>query len=112
METGRLQGSGRIDTAIAIAQRSFPDGAETACLARADQFADALAAGTLIDGPILLVPDGDTPLPVVNAEVERMAPGRVVALGGEAAVSQAQLNGTAAGIDTARISGPSRLVAR
>src|SRR5690625_1130577 len=58
----RVFGENRLETAVAIAQRSFPSGAGVVYLARADQFADALAAGTLVDGPILLVPScGDLP---------------------------------------------------
>ncbi len=52
----RIAGASRVDTAVAISRAAFPDGAPTAYLARADVFADALAAGALTDGPILLVP--------------------------------------------------------
>ena len=95
-ETGRLAGPTRVETAIAIAREQFPDGAEVAYLARADQFADAVAGGTLTDGPVLLVPQCG-PLPVsVAQELDRLGAERVVALGGEAAVCQAMLDAAAA----------------
>ena len=95
--TERLAGASRVETAIAIAGRAFPATAATAYLARADVFADAIAAGTLTDGPTLLVPScGEVP-PAVTAELARLQPARVVALGGEAAVCQALLDAAAAG---------------
>jgi uncharacterized protein (DUF302 family) len=71
---------------VAISQRAFPGGAETAYLARADVFADAVAAGSLRDGPILLVPScGDLPEAVRN-ELARLDADQVFALGGDAAI--------------------------
>ena len=82
----RVSGSDRISTAVAISQYEFPDGADEAYLARADNFADAVAAGALRRGPVLLVPScGDLPA-VVAAELARLSPSRVVALGGPAAI--------------------------
>lgn len=87
-EKGRLAGADRIGTAIAISQAEFPDGAPTAYLARADVVVDAVAGGVLTDGPILLVPScGVLPVAVAD-EIARLDPGRVVALGGEAAVCE------------------------
>lgn len=83
---GRLAGETRIGTAIAVAQRAFPDGAAAVYLARQDEPADALVAGSLTDGPVLLVPAcGPVPHDVVD-EIMRLAPDEVVALGGERAV--------------------------
>lgn len=48
----RLAGADRIGTAVAVSAYAFSDGAPTAFLARAD----AVAAGCLIRGPVLLVP--------------------------------------------------------
>lgn len=84
----RVSGSDRISTAVAISQYEFPNGAEEAYLARADNFADAVAAGALRRGPVLLVPScGDLPA-VVASELARLSPSRVVALGGPAAVCE------------------------
>jgi hypothetical protein len=83
----RLAGDTRYGTAVAISQAAFPDGATVAYLARAvEPLVDALAGGALADGPVLLVPGcGDLP-DEVAAEVDRLAPTRVVALGGPAAI--------------------------
>lgn len=89
--TLRLGGEGRLDTAVAIADREFPGGARTVYLARADVFADSVAGGVLRDGPILLVPGcGEVPATVLD-QAARLRPDRVVALGGQAAVCDATL---------------------
>lgn len=85
-ETGRVPGPDRITTAIAVAQRQLPDGAEVAYLARADEFPAALAGGTLTDGPVLLVPTcGELPAAVAD-EIARLDPTSVLTLGGPEAV--------------------------
>jgi hypothetical protein len=90
-QTSRLSGGNRFETSAAISQSQFPDGARVAYLARADAFADALAGGVLTDGPILLVPQcGELPA-VIAAEIRRLNPGRVTALGGTGAVCDALL---------------------
>ena len=89
--TGRLAGTDRYATAVAISAAAFPEAASTAYLAEAGTFADAVAAGTLTGGPVLLVPsNGDVPAAVLN-EVSRLGPGAVTALGGYRAVSDAVL---------------------
>jgi putative cell wall-binding protein len=105
----RVAGPSRIETAVAIAQRAFPAGAEEVYLAEASVFADAVAGGVLTRGPVLLVP-GDGPIPaVVGAEIDRLASQRVVALGGPAAVSDAVLAEAGGDRPTARIAGPTRI---
>jgi hypothetical protein len=96
--TGRVAGPDRIGTAIAIAQRAFPAGAAVAYLANADTTVDAVAGGTLTDGPILVVPACALPDAVAD-ELARLAPGEVLALGGPAAVCDEVL--TAAGMAAA-----------
>ena len=82
----RLAGDTRFDTAAAIARFQFPDGAETVYLARSDEFPDALAAGSLTDGPVVLVPScGDIPVVIANA-IRALDPDAVTALGGDGAV--------------------------
>ncbi len=106
--SGRLAGTSRIGTAVQIAGRAFPDVAARVYLARADVFADALAAGSLTDGPVLLVPAcGDAP-PEVLGEVDRLDPGEVVALGGTAAVCDSLLDDVAGGRRSSRLAGDSR----
>ena len=89
--SSRLEGPTRVETAIAISNRAFPDGADVLYLANADTFVDAVSGGTLTDGPILLVPgDGDLPA-AVSAEIARVNPGEVIALGGVDAISDTVL---------------------
>lgn len=89
--TGRLAGSDRYSTAVAISKNVFSNGAPIVFLARADAFADALAGGTLSRGPILLVPRCGTVPSVVLAEIRRLGADEVVALGGGSAVCDAVL---------------------
>lgn len=104
----RIAGDSRTATAVAIAQAAFPAGADRVYLAAADDRPDAVAAGTLTGGPILLVgPDG--PDPVVLAEIGRLAPDVVVALGGAAAVPEEVLQLAADGRETLRLAGPDRI---
>jgi putative cell wall-binding protein len=107
--SGRIAGASRIETAALIAQTAFGGSARSVYLARADEFADAVAAGSLTDGPILLVPScGDVPS-AVREQIDRIEPERVVALGGESAVCGALLEAAAAGRRSERIAGESRI---
>lgn len=89
--TSRIAGPDRIRTAIEIAKEQFPDGADVVYLARADEFADALAGGSLTAGPILLVPPCDGLPEAVAVELDRLDPETVTALGGEDAVCEEML---------------------
>jgi hypothetical protein len=90
--SARLAGATRIDTAVEISRSQFPRGAEEVYLARQEDFPDALAAGVLTRGPILLVPQCG-PLPrIVANEIDRLDPTRVFALGGHAAVCDGLLD--------------------
>lgn len=82
-----------------VSQAGFPNGTDTAILARADEFPDALAGAPLafkLHAPILLtltetLPDG------VIAEIQRLAPQKIILLGGTAAISagiEQQLRGS------------------
>lgn len=97
----RLAGASRFDTAVAISQEAFPDGASAVYLARADAFADALAGSSLTDrGPILLVPQCG-PVPAsVKTEVDRLEPIEVVALGGPGAICDGVLDQFAGAISS------------
>jgi putative cell wall-binding protein len=84
----RAQGPDRFGTAAAVASRHFEPGVPVVYLATGADFADALAAGAaaLGEAPILLVRHGSIP-EATAAELERLQPGRIVVLGGPAAVS-------------------------
>lgn len=102
----RVSGRDATSLSVGISREGFPYGSPTVYLARADDLADALVAGQLTDGPILLLPRGSAAPASVRAEIVRLRPTRVVAVGGTAAVSQAMLASAAAGRRTGRIAGP------
>lgn len=85
---GRLAGPDRITTAVAISQRAFPEGASVVYLARQDLNPDALVAGALTDGPVLLVPACGALPPAVADEIRRLGAHQVFALGGAGSVCQ------------------------
>jgi putative cell wall-binding protein len=107
----RVAGDDRIGTAIEVSQEVYPDGADTVVIARADEFADALAGAPLAkqeEAPILLT-ISDQVLPAVEAEIERLGASTAILLGGEAALSSnvaAQLRDM--GLDVERVWGANR----
>jgi hypothetical protein len=60
-------------------------------LARGDVLADAIAGGSLTQGPVLLVPRCGTMPDSVRAEIRKLAPNVVYALGGEGTVCESML---------------------
>ena len=96
---GRLYGQDRYETALKIASYAYPPATEplqdesgqpitsnrVVYLARGDNFADALVAGSFKDGPVLLTPSriSTTSTPVHNY-LARLLPNTIIALGGEA----------------------------
>jgi len=87
-EKDRIAGDDRFATALALSRYQFPDGADEVYLARSDLNPDALVGGSLTRGPILLVPScGELPT-AVKAEIDRLDPVKVVALGGPDAVCE------------------------
>ena len=92
----RLAGANRYATAAAISRDTFASGVPVAYVATGTNFPDALGGGPVagsIPGPLLLVPGTSVPADVAN-ELRRLAPDRVVILGGTSVVSasvQAQI---------------------
>ena len=86
--SGRLEGPTRFETAVAISQAAFPSGAQTVYLARADIAPDAVVAGAVTDGPILLVESCNGIHPSTDTELGRLQPDHVIALGGTAAICE------------------------
>lgn len=89
----RIAGADRFEMSALIAQRLAPDGAEAAYLANGTGFADALSAGPAAAqsvAPVLLTTRDAVP-PSVAAELIRLAPKRVVVVGGPDSVSEAVL---------------------
>ena len=108
---GRIAGSDRIATSVALSQEVWPDGADRVVLARSDVAPDALAAAGLAGAqraPLLLTHPGALD-PRVRAELRRLGTDRVVLLGDEAALSSrvARAVGRVAE-DVARVHGADR----
>jgi putative cell wall-binding protein len=111
----RVAGPDRIATAIAVSQSTFPasGSAGAVVLTRADGFADALAGIPLaaaLNAPILLTPSQQLDSSVLG-EIERVLPGggKVVVLGGTAALSDAVVQSlTAAKFSVTRYGGGDR----
>lgn len=110
----RISGADRIATAIAISRRDLPDGAaDEVVLARADDFADALAGTPLaLRGGTLLLTWPDLLVHPVAAEIDRvLAPDGVVTLLGGGAALSGDVEAALAqrGIPTRRLAGPDRV---
>ena len=87
----RLEGATRYETAARIAASAFPTGTDVAVLARADVFADALAANYLagaVDAPVLLTTSRSLPA-ATAAALGSLGVSEVVIVGGPVAVSHA-----------------------
>lgn len=88
--TERLEGADRYATAAAIAAR-FPPGVPVTYVATGRAFPDALSAASAAarhGGPLLLVEPDAIPEPIAR-ELRRLAPERIVVVGGTGAVSAA-----------------------
>ncbi len=86
--TLRVSGPTRVETAVEVSRRAF-DRAPAVLLARADGYADALAAAGLagsLGAPVLLTPTAGLPSTVAN-EIVRLGADRVVVLGDRSAIS-------------------------
>jgi len=106
--SSRLAGADRFETAASISRAAFPDDADAVYLARADDFADALAAGVVDAGPVLLASD-DAPLPASVADaIAALDPDEVVGLGGRSALPREILLLAAEGRDVDRLDGRDR----
>lgn len=105
----RLAGASRIETAVAVAE-AVSDPSSTVLVARADDWADAAAVGSYAaaTGSRLLVTPTEVLHPVVDAALRRMAPKRIVLLGGTAALSTAVEQAAGQIAPTQRVQGPAR----
>ncbi|SFS04689.1 Putative cell wall-binding protein [Microbacterium sp. cf046] len=111
-EVTRWAGHDRYATSSTISAQSFPGGAPVAFLTNGLEFSDALSgapAATRLGGPVLLTQVAGLPTPVAD-ELRRLAPAKVIILGGEASVSTAVEDEVRALISTeiVRWSGPDR----
>lgn len=97
----RLAGSDRYGTAVRISKRAFPKTSSTVYLVGGNDTDVALAAGALTDGPVLLVPETGAVPASVLAEISRLSPSEVVALG--AALPAGTVTAAAQGAAVSRI---------
>jgi subtilisin family serine protease/putative cell wall-binding protein len=94
----RIAGADRYAVAANLSAASFAPGVPVAYLASGQTFPDALAGGPVAGrdgGPILLLTKDAVPS-ATAAELARLAPGRIVVLGGSGSVSDAVLSSLAA----------------
>jgi len=101
----RRQGSDRYATAVEVSRQAFPTGASTVYVATGLGFPDALAGASAAGrdaAPVLLVPADGVPAPVAG-ELARLAPQRVVLLGGTAALSSAVAAAVAGAVPSAQV---------
>jgi putative cell wall-binding protein len=108
--TDRLSGPDRYATAVAIAQ-ALGGSPTTVFLATGTNFPDALAGGPATGGAPILLSDPGSLSPATADALTDLAPTRVVALGGNAALSDDVLLDAAAaagGADTSRLFGIDR----
>jgi putative cell wall-binding protein len=90
----RLAGPDRYATAAAVSASHFAPGVPVAYVATGLFFPDALAGGAAAaatGGPVLLVDKVAVPQPTAD-ELDRLAPGRIVVLGGPGAVADSVLD--------------------
>jgi len=109
----RIAGPDRYATAAAVSAFAFPTGAPVAYLVSGGTFADAVSAGPAAardGGPVLLTDPGSLS-PATAAELARLAPARVVIVGGVGAVAAAvetSVRGVLPAAIVERLAGPDR----
>lgn len=106
--TSRHDGRNRFEVGVSISKKNFPNGAPVVYLARHDVLTDALVAGVLRNGPILLTQPTSLPA-VVNAEITRLGNPRVVVIGGPGSVTNETARAAARGGSFVRLSGTDRI---
>lgn len=108
----RLAGADRYATAASVSASTFPAGVPVAYVATGQSFPDALAGGVAAgreNGPILLVTGSGIPS-ATAAELARLKPARIVALGGTGVIPNAVVDGLTSFTTGAvtRLAGPDR----
>lgn len=91
--TKRIAGNTRYATAVEISKTLNPETAPKVYLANGQTLVDALVGGSIVDNAPILLTNGSGTLPVETvAEIKRLKPSEVVALGGEKAVLPSELS--------------------
>lgn len=113
MTVDRIAGSSREDTAVAASRVAWPSGTRTVFVATSLDYPDALsavAAASKAQASLLLTPPGALPATVAQ-EMKRLAPTRVVLVGGTGVVTEAvagQVKSAVPAAQVERISGSDR----
>jgi peptidoglycan-N-acetylglucosamine deacetylase len=106
----RVSGADRFATAAALSSLAYPSGAATAYVATGEAFPDALSGGAAAgvqSAPMLLT--RSTSLPdSTRTELERLAPDRIMVIGGTTAVSSAVASELAGIATVERVAGDTR----
>jgi len=105
-----IEGPNRFQTAVAAAEESFPDGAETVIIATGRNWPDALGGAALAgvyDAPILLVDTHSIPAEV-SAEIAKLGATNAIILGETPAVGIEVASELAKTLDVERIGGRDR----
>ncbi|WP_309065044.1 cell wall-binding repeat-containing protein [Microbacterium sp.] len=102
---GRLAGADREQTAVQVSREAWPTGTRTVFMATGRDFADALTAAPAASraGGALLLTDPDRLSAAVRDELRRLAPTRVVLMGGTGVLTPAVQTQIAAAVPQARI---------
>lgn len=112
VNTLALGGKDAIEAGVAFSQATFPDGSDTAVLARDDLFADGLSSGAFqgfFQAPLLFTGSDDLD-DRTTAELIRLGMDRVTILGGDDALHPAVVSKLeAAGLEVLRVGGPTRI---
>ena len=90
VQTRRLAGADRYQTAVSIAKATFPSGSRTAVLASGERFPDALASSYLsgrLEAPLLLTPAASLSS-ATEGQLKAMGVSGVSIVGGPVAVSE------------------------
>ncbi|GAA4348647.1 cell wall-binding repeat-containing protein [Microbacterium rhizosphaerae] len=112
-ETDRIAGDSRYETAIALSKAKYPSGNPVVYVASGADFPDALSSGPAAAkvGASLLLTTPGTLMPDVAAEITRLHPSRIVAVGGPAVMSatvRAALSAAAPGAELDWVYGADR----
>jgi putative cell wall-binding protein len=109
----RIGGADRYEVAVNTSKDGFPDGASTVYVASGATFPDALSAApaaAVADAPVLLTTSDALPASV-KAEITRLAPEKIVIVGGKNSVSAAVETELAKIGTVSRIGGADRFAA-
>jgi putative cell wall-binding protein len=113
IDVDRISAPDRYSESVAIAEKAYPDGADTVYLVTGTGYADALSAGPAAvkdHAPLLLTTPDSLPQSIAD-EFSELDPDDVVIVGGQAAVSagvESQVRALLPDADVERISGVDR----